>query len=174
MSNGIKYDEKDLFRRLEELSIEFKTLTHRPLRTVAESKTLLAQLPGSHIKNLFLRDKKRTYFLLTAAQNRNIDLKKLRSAIGAKGALSFGSRDSLMKLLGVEPGAVTPFGVMNDQDKNVTAFLDKSLIETPTINAHPLRNDMTTTLNINDLLKFMNAENHCPVLIDFDEISGLP
>ena len=75
MSNGIKYDEKDLFRRLEELSIEFKTLTHRPLRTVAESKTLLAQLPGSHIKNLFLRDKKRTYFLLTAAQNRNIDLR---------------------------------------------------------------------------------------------------
>ena len=78
-----------------------------------------------------------------------------------------------MKLLGVEPGAVTPFGVMNDQDKNVSAFLDKSLTETPTINAHPLRNDMTITLNINDLLKFMIAENHCPVLIDFDEISGL-
>ncbi|MGE4658991.1 MAG: YbaK/EbsC family protein [Gammaproteobacteria bacterium] len=79
------------------------------------------------------------------------------------------TREALMELPGVEPGAVTPFGVMSDQDKNVASFLDKSIIKTPTINAHPLRNDMTTTLDINDLLRFMNAENHCPVLIDFDQ-----
>ena len=170
MSNGTRYNEKDLFQRLQGLCIKFETLMHPPLRTVSESQSLLAQLPGSHIKNLFLRDKKRTYFLLTVAQNRDIDLKKLRSVIGAKGTLSFGSPEALMDLLGVKPGAVTPFSVMNDRDKNVTAFFDKSLIEIPTINAHPLRNDMTTTLYISDLLKFMKGENHPPILIDFDDI----
>ena len=171
MSSGTKFNEIDLFRRLEELSIEFETLTHSPLQTVAESKSLLSKLPGSHIKNLFLRDKKRTYFLLTVTQDRQVDLKILRTVVGAKGTLSFGSAEALMELLGVKPGAVTPFSVMNDKENKVSAFLDESLIKTPTLNAHPLRNDMTTSLGIGDLLKFMTAENHSPTLINFNEIS---
>ena len=170
MSNGIKLSEKDLFRRLEELSIEFETLTHSPLQTVAESKSLLPKLPGSHIKNLFLRDKKRTYFLLTVPQDRQINLKVLRTVIAARGTLSFGSAERLMDLLGVKPGAVTPFSVINDKENRVSAFLDESLIKTPVINAHPLRNDMTTSLRVDALLKFMTAENHNPTLINFEDI----
>ena len=170
MSNGIKLSEKDLFRRLEELSIEFETLTHSPLQTVAESKSLLPKLPGSHIKNLFLRDKKRTYFLLTVPQDRQINLKVLRTVIAARGTLSFGSAERLMDLLGVKPGAVTPFSVINDKENRVSAFLDKSLIKTPVINAHPLRNDMTISLRVDALLKFMTAENHNPTLINFEDV----
>ena len=170
MSSGIKFNEKDLFRRLEELSIEHETLAHSPLQTVAESKSLLPKLPGSHIKNLFLRDKKRTYFLLTVPQDRQINLKLLRTVIAAKGTLSFGSAEALMELLGVKPGAVTPLSVINDKENRVSAFLDEGLIKTPIINAHPLRNDMTTSLSIDDLLKFMTAENHSPTLINFDDV----
>ena len=170
MSSGIKFNEKDLFRRLEELSIKYETLAHSPLQTVAESKSLLPKLPGSHIKNLFLRDKKRTYFLLTVPQDRQINLKVLRTVIAARGTLSFGSAEALMELLGVKPGAVTPFSVINDKENRVSAFLDEDLTKTPIINAHPLRNDMTTSLGINDLLKFMTAENHSPTLINFDDV----
>ena len=74
-----------------------------------------------------------------------------------------------MDLLGVKPGAVTPFSVINDKENRVSAFLDEGLIKTPVINAHPLRNDMTTSLSIDDLLKFMTAENHNPTLINFDD-----
>lgn len=168
METAPRIDESGLFRRLAELAIEVVTHRHPPLRTVAESQALRGELPGAHIKNLFLRDKKRRFFLVTVAEARDIDLKALRGAIGAQGTLSFGSADRLAALLGVEPGAVTPFGVINDRDGQVTAVLDRALLATAPVNAHPLRNDMTTAIAPDDLLKFMRAENHDPLLLDLD------
>ena len=168
MNERAKFDTPALFDRLVELEIIFENHKHPPLRTVAESQTLRGELPGAHIKNLFLRDKKRRYLLVTVLEERAIDLKWLRHTIGAHGTLSFGSSDALMDLLGVEPGAVTPLGVINDTEGVVTAFLDKALMTADMVNAHPLRNDMTTAFSATDLERFMIAENHPPRIIDFD------
>ena len=111
-----KFDALSLFDRLVELEITFENHEHPPLRTVAESQALRGELPGAHIKNLFLRDKKRRYFLVTVREERKVDLKWLRRTIGAQGTLSFGSTDALADLLGVEPGAVTPLCVINDTE----------------------------------------------------------
>ena len=163
-------NSEGLFDRFRELGITFKNHEHPPLHTVAESKALRGKLPGSHIKNLFLRDKKRRYFLVSVFEDRDIDLKWLRRQVGAQGTLSFGSAEALKEHLGVEPGAVTPLSVVNDLEGKVEAFLDKSLMEANLINAHPLRNDMTTALSIYNLFKFMTETGHAPNLIDFEEL----
>lgn len=168
MNDSVRLDSDDLFARLDALGISVDNHEHPPLRTVAESQALRGELPGTHIKNLFLRDKKRRYFLVTVAEDRDVDLKWLRKAIGAQGTLSFGSAEALMELLGVAPGAVTPLGVVNDREGAVTAFLDKDLLNLDPVNAHPLRNDMTTAINADDLQKFMESTGHAPRLIDFD------
>ena len=168
MNNSLKITSEGLFAKLEELGIEFENYEHPPLRTVAESQALRGELPGAHIKNLFLRDKKKRYFLMTVAEDREVDLKWLRRAIGAQGTLSFGSAEALEELLGVVPGAVTPLGIINDTNSVVTAFLDKDLLDATLINAHPLRNDMTTALSAQDLVTFMETLDHPPGTVDFD------
>jgi len=170
MQNAQTINSDGLFVRFRELGIAFKNHEHPPLHTVAESKALRGKLPGSHIKNLFLRDKKRRYFLVTVFEDRDVDLKWLRQQVGAQGTLSFGSTEALNDLLGVEPGAVTPLGVVNDPEGKVEAYLDKSLMEANLINAHPLRNDMTIALSIDDLFRFMTEMGHAPHLIDFENI----
>ena len=157
-----------LFAELSSLGIEFINHDHPPLRTVEESRSLRGNLPGVHIKNLFLRDKKRKYFLVVVSENRRIDLKWLRRYINASGTLSFGSPDALFELLGVEPGAVSPLSVFNDVKNVVTLFLDKSILSYDVVNAHPLRNDMTTALSPKDLERFMTLKGHPPKLIDFE------
>ena len=167
MNDATNTKSIQLFAKLEEFSIKFVNHEHPPLRTVAESKLLRGELPGAHIKNLFLRDKKRSFFLVTVAENRDVDLKWLRRAIGAQGTLSFGSSESLNELLGVVPGAVTPLSVINDKDSAVTAFIDKELLDADLVNAHPLRNDMTTALSARDLITFMETVHHSPNILDF-------
>ena len=171
MNDSSKLGSDALFERFADLGIAFENHEHPPLRTVAESQSLRGELPGAHIKNLFLRDKKRRYFLVTVTEDRDVDLKWLRKQVGAKGTLSFGSADALFDLLGVQPGAVTPLGVVNDAEGTVTAFLDKALLDADPINAHPLRNDMTTALSAADLLRFMEESGHRPGLIDFESDS---
>lgn len=162
------FDDTTLFDRLNELGIEHRTVEHPPLYTVEQSRELRGELPGAHIKNLFLRDKKRRMWLVTVLEDREIDLKALRHRIGAQGNLSFGNADLLMKHLGVIPGAVTPFAVINDREGDVTMVIDEALLATDRVNAHPLRNDRTTAVSPDDLLKFLMAERHAPTVLDFD------
>jgi len=166
--NGTKKDQ-NLFKRLKELGISTTTAEHAPLHTVEESQALRGELKGAHIKNLFLRDKKKNMWLLTVEENNNVDLKGLRKIIGAKGNLSFGNTDLLMDKMGVTPGSVSPFCVINDTEGEVIMILDKSLLEAAVINAHPLRNDRTTAISSNDLMTFLKSENHDPILIDFSK-----
>ncbi|MCG8548309.1 MAG: prolyl-tRNA synthetase associated domain-containing protein [Alphaproteobacteria bacterium] len=158
-----------LFQRLDALGIAQTTHRHDPVFTVEESQALRGVLPGGHVKNLFLRDKKKRIWLVTALEDRQIDLKALRRWLGASGSLSFGNPELLMEVLGVAPGAVTPFGVINDRDGRASVILDKGLLETDPVNAHPLRNDMTTAVSPDGLLRFLEAEAHAPEIIDFDE-----
>jgi Ala-tRNA(Pro) deacylase len=164
-------DPDTLFRRLDALGIAHETHRHPPVFTVEEAKALRGTLPGAHIKNLFLRDKKKRIWLVTALEERRIDLKALRRRLGASGSLSFGAPDLLMAVLGVIPGAVTPFGVINDREGRARLVLDAALTAGALVNAHPLRKDMTTAVSAEGLRAFLEAENHPPEIIDFDTLA---
>jgi Ala-tRNA(Pro) deacylase len=159
----------DLLRRLAELGIQSRSIMHAPVFTVEEAKALRGQIDGAHIKNLFLRNKKGGMWLLTCLEDRPIDLKALGERIGS-GRLSFGSAERLMTYLGVIPGAVTPFAVINDKGGAVQLLLDQALLEIAPLNAHPLDNAMTTSLEPRDLVRFLEAEGHPPRLL---ELGGL-
>ncbi len=158
--------EAPLLARLDTLGIEVEIHRHPPLHTVAESRELRGTLPGGHIKNLFLRDKKRNQWLVTVLEDATVDLKALRHALGASGNLSFGSADLLSASLGVAPGSVTPFAVMNDTNGVVSMVLDRAILDHDPINAHPLHNGATAAIGRDALLRFLAECGHAPELID--------
>jgi Ala-tRNA(Pro) deacylase len=161
----------ELFATLARLGIVHRTVTHPPLFTVEQSQALRGQIPGGHTKNLFLRDKKHALYLVVALEDADIDLKGLHRILGASGRFSFGSAELLHEVLGVAPGAVTPFGAINDSEERVTVVLDQDLMEHETINAHPLVNTMTTSLARSDLVKFLHFSGHPPRI---ERVSGQP
>lgn len=165
---------EQLFARLDALGVAHKTHAHAPVFTVEESQSLRGILPGTHVKNLFLRDKKKRKWLLTAAEDCHINLKSLKRYLGAAGSLSFGDAEMLMSNLGVIPGAVTPFAIVNDPEQQVSVILDKNVAQSEIVNAHPLRNDMTTAVTAEDLLAFLTAESHAPEIVDFEKIETAP
>src|SRR3954464_10929227 len=117
---------QQLFARLDELGLAHHTVEHEPVFTVEQAKQHRGVLPGHHIKNLFLRNKKEEMWLVVTPEDRTIDLKQLGERLGA-GRLSFGSPERLRKYLGVEPGSVTPFAVINDTGHAVRLVLDSGL-----------------------------------------------
>jgi Ala-tRNA(Pro) deacylase len=159
-------DPQQLFARLDQLGIAHRTVEHPPVFTVEEAKALRGNLPGHHIKNLFLRNKKEEMWLVVALEDRAIDLKRLGEVLGA-GRLSFGSADRLKRYLGVEPGSVTPLSLVNDEGHAVRLVLDRGVADGHPVNAHPLVNTMTTALAPADLLRFFKATGHTPRWLDF-------
>jgi Ala-tRNA(Pro) deacylase len=159
-------DPQQLFARLDRLGIAHRTVEHPPVFTVEEAKALRGNLPGHHIKNLFLRNKKEEMWLVVALEDRAIDLKRLGEVLGA-GRLSFGSADRLKRYLGVEPGSVTPLSLVNDQAHAVRLVLDRGVADGGPVNAHPLVNTMTTALAPADLLRLFEATGHTPRWLDF-------
>jgi Ala-tRNA(Pro) deacylase len=160
---------QELLDRLSALGIKTETVEHEPVFTVAESKSVKEQVPGAHSKNLFVKDKKGRFFLISAKHDTPIDLKRAHEAIGASGRLSFGSADQLRAMLGVEPGSVTAFAVANDTDGKVTMVLDANLMEHERVNFHPLVNSMTTGVSREDLVKFLRATGHDPLILRLPE-----
>ncbi|MFO1162618.1 MAG: prolyl-tRNA synthetase associated domain-containing protein [Reyranellaceae bacterium] len=159
-------DPQQLFSRLAELGLEHQSVEHPPVFTVEEAKALRGNLPGHHVKNLFLRNKKEEMWLVVAIEDRAIDLKRLGEVLGA-GRLSFGSPDRLRRHLGVEPGSVTPLALINDTSRSVRLALDRGLMEGGLVNVHPLVNTMTTAMAAADLLRFFAATGHEPRWLDF-------
>ena len=151
-----------LFAELDALGIKHATVKHPPLFTVEQSQSLRGTIPGGHTKNLFLRDKKYAIYLVVALEDADIDLKGLHRRLAANGRFSFGSSDLLREVLGVEPGAVTPFGATNDTQGRLTVVLDAAMMEHETLNYHPLVNTMTTSINRDDLVKFLESTGHIP------------
>jgi len=156
-----------LFARLDSLGIASRTVSHPPVFTVEEAKALRGQLPGGHVKNLFLRNKKGEMWLVVAEEDRKLDLKALAERLGA-GRVSFGSAERLMQYLGVIPGAVTPLGLINDRKAEVRVVIDKALLAHDPLNVHPLVNDRTTAIAPADLLKFIESCGHRPQVLDLD------
>jgi Ala-tRNA(Pro) deacylase len=155
----------DLFAYLDRLGIAHASVTHAPAFTVEEARALHDRVPGAHTKNLFLKDKKGALFLVVALEEAVIELKSLHRALGASGRFSFGSAELLRATLGVEPGSVTPFAVLNDTPARVSVVLDAVMMEHPVLNYHPLRNTMTTTIGRDDLVAFLTATGHSPRIL---------
>ncbi|WP_337271467.1 prolyl-tRNA synthetase associated domain-containing protein [Oryzifoliimicrobium ureilyticus] len=156
---------EQLFAFLDSLGIKHVTKEHPPVFTVAESVSLRDEIPGGHTKNLFLKDKKDQFFLLTVEENAVVDLKTVHTVIGAASKLSFGKPEKLLEFLGVVPGSVTALGAINDTGGNVTFILDEHLMKEDIINCHPLRNDATTSIASADLLRFLEATGHKPLVL---------
>ncbi|NCF26762.1 MAG: prolyl-tRNA synthetase associated domain-containing protein [Gammaproteobacteria bacterium] len=155
----------ELLARLQTLGIAHRTVEHAPVYTVAESRGLRLDFPGGHSKNLFLRNKKGRMWLVTCLEDRQIDLKELAGRLDA-GRFSFGSAERLMRHLGVIPGAVTPFAVINDHAGVVHMVVDAGLLEHDPINFHPLDNAMTTAISAQALLRFLEYADHPPQIVD--------
>jgi Ala-tRNA(Pro) deacylase len=156
---------EDLFTFLDRLRIAHRSVSHPPLFTVEESRALRGQIAGGHNKNLFLKDKAGALYLVVALEEARIDLKTLPKVLGS-GRLSFGSAERLRAALGVEPGAVTPFALINDPERRVRPVLDATMMTEPLLNYHPLVNTMTTAIAAPDLLKFIRATGHDPLILD--------
>jgi Ala-tRNA(Pro) deacylase len=152
----------ELFAYLDRHGIAHKSVSHPPVFTVEESRTRRGAIAGGHTKNLFLRDKKGTAFLVVALEAAVIELKSLHRLLGASGRFSFGSAELLREFLGVEPGSVTPFAVINDKACRVTVVLDAAMMAHQVLNFHPLVNTATTTISCEGLLKFLEATGHLP------------
>ena len=161
----------ELFAALDGLGIAHTTVKHPPLFTVEQSRTLRGQVPGGHTKNLFLRDKKGALYLVVALEDAEIALKGLHRLLGATGRFSFGSADLLREVLGVAPGSVTPFAVINDTEGRVTVVLDAAMMEHALLNYHPLLNTMTTSIGRDDLVRFLDWTGHPPRI---ERVSGTP
>ena len=151
----------DLFARLAELGIETETLEHEAVFTVEQSSKLERTLPGGHTKNLFLKDKKDALFLVVALGSSRFDLKTLHKQIGCD-RLSFGKPELLMEVLGVVPGAVTPFALVNDKARRVTVILDADMMRHERLNYHPLENTATTNIARENFLRFIQSCGHEP------------
>ncbi len=172
-SSGILADgtrpatSEDLFQRLRELGIDYETAHHPPVFTVEEAQAVRAEMIGGHTKNLFLRNKKGRMWLLVCDEERKLDLKEVGKRLEA-GRLSFGRPERLMQHLGVNPGAVSPFAVMNDKEGQVRLVFERSLLEIPELNFHPLDNSMTTRIATPDVIRFLEEVDHAPELVDLE------
>jgi Ala-tRNA(Pro) deacylase len=164
----------DLFAFLDRLGISYVTVSHAPVATVEESRTLRGTIAGGHTKNLFLRDKNGAYYLIVACEEATIDLKGLHRRLGAKGRFSFGTADALWELLGVRPGSVTPFAAINDVSSKVAVVLDRAMLAHEILNYHPLVNTMTTSISRAGLLKFLEACGHPPRIEAVSQAPSLP
>lgn len=163
----------DLFALFDQLGIAHTTLDHPPVFTVEEGEAIKADLPGGHTKNLFLKDKKGQLVLVSALGGTAVRINRLHRLIGCQ-RLSFAKEDVLFAALGVRPGSVTAFALMNDIDGAVTFVLDTALLNTDPVNFHPLSNDATTAIARDDLLTFAKATGHDPLIVDFAALAAEP
>ena len=160
---------EDLFLFLGGLGIQTRTHAHPPLFTVEESRAMRGEIPGLHAKNLFVRDRGKAYFLIVLEEDSRIDLKTLHDSIGARGKVSFGSAEALFDLWGVTPGSVTPFGAINDPEGRVQVVVEARLASAAQANFHPLENNRTTTISGPDLIRFLRACGHEPLLLSLPQ-----
>ncbi len=157
-----------LFARLDALGIAHKTYEHAPVFTVEEAAHLYESQPGGHTKNLFLKDRKDRLWLVVCRDELRVDLNGLSKSLDAP-RFSFGSAELLVESLGVMPGSVTPFAIINDTANKVRVVLDEGMFAFDVLNFHPLRNDRTTAIASADLPKFIRACGHEPLIAKIPE-----
>ncbi len=147
-----------VYQTLNDLEIQYKQITHPAVYTIDESRQYWSDIPGAHPKNLFLRnDNGKRHYLVIVDHAKHVDLKSLRQKIGSS-RLSFASERRLEKHLGLTPGSVSGFGILNDPDQNVDVIIDRDLMDYKYISFHPNINTATLTISTTDFKKFLE---HC-------------
>jgi Ala-tRNA(Pro) deacylase len=157
---------EDLLAFLAGIGVAQTTYDHAAVFTVGESGAIKQEIPGAHTKNLFLKDAKDQLWLVSAEGHAAIDLKRLHSVIGSA-RLSFGRAEAMAETLGVTPGSVTAFGLVNDVGHRVRFVLDRTLAEAELVNFHPLTNTATTTVSGEGFRRFLAAVGVRPLVVDF-------
>ena len=150
----------ELLADLTRLGIDHHTEHHEALFTVEQSKALYGKMPGGQTKNLFIKDKKGRHFLVAMEHDAVVDLKTIHTRLCGQGRVSFGNAEDMQAFLGVLPGSVTLFGIINDTTNQVTVFIDEGLMAYDKINAHPLTNEATTNIATINMLRFLEAHGH--------------
>jgi Ala-tRNA(Pro) deacylase len=158
---------QQLLTALDGLGIAYSLHHHKAVFTVAESEDVDAAIPGTHCRNLFLRDQKKNNFLVCLQNATEVEIKKLPALIGSHQKLSFGSIDRLWEYLGVKPGSVCPYSIFNDHENRVKICLDQSMMESDILNFHPMVNTMTIGVKPADLVRFIESCGHVPHIVDF-------
>lgn len=160
-----------LARFFDDLEIAHTTHAHDAVFTVAEGGAVKQALAGGHTRNLFLKDKNGRLWLVVALEDTPVDLKALPATIGS-GRLSFGKPDLMHEVLGVTPGSVTPFSLINDTQRRVTPVLDAAMMACAQLNFHPLINTMTTTIASADLTRLLQHLGYDPLVVDFNALGA--
>ena len=160
---------KPLYDLLDKLGVTHTTHEHEAIFTVEQGAHIKASLPGGHTKNLFLKDKSGALFLVCALGETKIPVNQLHKVLGCK-RLSFGKPDLMEEVLGVTPGSVTFFAVMNDTKNRVKLVIDQALLNHELVNFHPLENTATTAFAASDMRAFAAATGHDPIILDFAAI----
>ena len=156
----------DLLAFFDRAGVAHVTHDHPAVFTVGEGGDIKAAIPGAHTKNLFLKDARGQLWLISARDDTQIDLKRLHTVIGSA-RLSFGPEALMVETLGVTPGSVTAFGLVNDTDHRVRFVLDQRLAAAERVNFHPLTNTATTGVSAGDFRKFLAAVGVTPLVVDF-------
>lgn len=167
-----KMGEAELYALFRQHGIGWAHHRHPRLHTVEESRELRGDLPGAHVKNMFLKDRKGGLWLVTCLEDRQIRIRDLEKEIGAQ-KCSFGKPEVLWDALGLRPGAVSPFGLINDPEHRVRVVLDRQMLDRDPINAHPLHNEATTAVSAADFRRFFGITGHAPILVDFDALEEM-
>ncbi|MGB6229309.1 MAG: prolyl-tRNA synthetase associated domain-containing protein [Litorimonas sp.] len=162
--------EPALYALLDALGIDHVTEEHEAVYTVEDGRDVKARLPGGHSKNLFLKDKAGQFVLVSALGETPIRLNRLHPHLGTK-RLSFGREAALLEHLGVRPGSVTVFSVLNDTDKAVRLVLDAALLEQEFVWFHPMRNTASTRVRSDALIRFARATGHEPLVLDLGALA---
>jgi len=160
----------DLMALFDALGVETHTHEHPAVFRVGEGEEIKAAIPGAHTKNLFLKDAKGQLWLISAADRTTIDLKRLHHVIGSA-RLSFGAAELMAQTLGVTPGSVTAFALINDDGRRVRFVLDRVLAEAERVNFHPLTNTATTGIDQADFRTFLEAVGATPLIVDFEAMA---
>ncbi len=153
---------KEVYDILNRLNIKYEEMTHKAVYTSEAAMFITKELKGTGVKNLFLKSKK-TYYLVMIPEDKKANIKEIRKFLG-ESSLSFAGEEDLKEILGLFPGSVTPFGIINDNDNKVTLVIDEEL-ENKQVLFHPNTNTKTLKIDYLDLLKFINYEKHKYVVL---------
>lgn len=166
MSQDLPTSTQDLLQLLDGLGMSYEIYDHEPIFKVEDGEHLKVHIPGLHCRNLFVRDKKQAMFLAVLGNDTAVDLKALQTYLGC-GRLSFGSPDRLWRVLGIRPGSVSPFCLVNDKECDVHVLLDHEMMEAELVNYHPMDNAKTIAVRPQDLLDFLSHTGHNYEVVDF-------
>tara|TARA_Y100001970_G_C14254413_1_gene874160 strand:+ start:807 stop:1328 length:522 start_codon:yes stop_codon:yes gene_type:complete len=170
MANIPILNKSGLLELLLKEGVSYELYKHEALYTVKDAEKNRGEMDGIHTKNIFLKNKKNEFFLFSCYDKQIIDLKRLSKSLGL-GNVSFAKEDKLYDLLGVLPGSVSPFGLLNDKKNLVKFFLDKKIIDSDKVNYHPLENTSTVSLRVKDFTNFLIKRNKIIYIIDYETYS---